>query len=304
MMNDRNYLILTYHKDAYFFPYLKAENIRICEPIRNKSSIMRFLFRIPFLCLISYGFLKELYNADKVIVFDSAYNKWLGIYLKYKKQKDIYLYFWNPVKKMYPQRGDQMVENAKKLMPVFSFDHNDCKRYGIEYRPMVYSSDVKKALQEKSEPEYDIFFLGWKKDRSKQIERLYYDVFKSNFKCLFILVGDEDRIIDDSIIYTTQKVPYSQYLEYVQKSRAILDIPQEGQEGLTIRNVECLFLQKKMVTTNLNIKNYDLYNEKNVYTLSSRNDKESLKHFIRGDLIRISDKVLSKYDFVNWVNTF
>ena len=60
------------------------------------------------------------------------------------------------------------------------------------------------------------------------IEKLYNDVFKAKFKCLFILVGDEDKVIDNSIIYTTHRVPYSKYLEYVLNSKAILDIPQEG----------------------------------------------------------------------------
>ena len=301
-MNDTNYLILTYHKDAYFFPYLKADNITVCEPIRNKSAIMRLLFRIPFLCLISYGFFKELYKADKVIVFDSAYNKWLGLYLKHKKGKNIFLYFWNPVEKMYPSNGDMMVRNAKKLMSVFSFDHNDCKKYGVDYRPMVYSSDVSKAIKTKTVPEYDIFFLGWKKDRSKLIEKLYNDVFKAKFKCLFILVGDEDKVIDNSIIYTTHRVPYSKYLEYVLNSKAILDIPQEGQEGLTIRNVEALFLRKKLITSNKQIVEYNLYDPDNYYVLGLSNC--GLNNFLQLDYKIIDDKIVDIYDFEKWVSTF
>lgn len=302
-MNDTKYLIITYHKDAYFYPYLKADNIVVCEPIRNKSFVMRFLFRVPILCLFSYAFLRELKKADKIIVFDSAYNIWLGLFLKHYKKKNIFLYFWNPVKKMYPKNGAKMVANAKKLMPVFSFDHNDCRDYGLEYRSMVYSSDVIKALTPNNKPAYDVFFLGWTKDRSKQIEMLYNEVFKGNFKCLFILVGDEDRVVDDSIIYTTQRIPYSEYLEYVQNSKAILDIPQEGQEGLTIRNVEALFLNKKMITTNKNVVNYDLYCKYNIYIID-KDGAETMERFMHSELKEVDKSIKRNYDFIYWLNTF
>lgn len=302
-MNDTKYLIITYHKDAYFFPYLKTENIVVCEPVRNKSSFMRALFRIPFFSIFSYAFRKELRYADKVIVFDSAYNKWLGLYLKKKKKDNVYLYFWNPIEKMYPRNGSNMIAEAKEIFPVYSFDHNDCKKYGLQYRPMVYSSDVISGIDSYDDCEYDVFFLGWKKDRYRQIESLYRDIFKDRLKCLLILVGDEDRSTDNSIIYTTKRVPYSEYLSYVRNSRAILDIPQDGQEGLTIRNVECMFLRKKMITTNIDVRNYDFYDENNVFVISE-DDVDRLKEFITSKYVDISDDVKLKYDFASWIETF
>lgn len=297
-------LVITYHKKAYFFPYVKDDSIIIDEPIKNKSKLMRLLFRLPILSIISYGFKKDLKSANKVIIFDSAYNKWLGIYLCHKKRGNNHLYYWNPISKMYPRYGKKMVQQAKKLMPVYSFDHNDCHEYGIEYRPMVYSSDVKDALKTVICSEYDIFFLGWKKDRSNQIESIYNSFFKGRFKCLFILVGDEDRVVDDSIYYTTQRIDYSKYLEYVQNSKTILDIPQKGQEGLTIRNVECLFLNKKMITTNTLVKNYDFYNEHNILVLSDETNERMIAQFIKSNLEIIDGRILEKYDFSSWIDSF
>lgn len=301
-MEKKRTLILTYHKDAYFFPYIKDTDILICEPIKTKSKLMRALFRIPFLCLFTYQFKKELKKVDRVIIFDSAYNKWLGIYLKHKN-KEIYLYFWNTISKMYPRTGKKMVESAKKIMPVYSFDHNDCLKFGLEYRQMVYSKDVVFGVNNPEGFKYDLFFLGWKKDRSKIIEELYRSTFKGNIKCFFILVGDEERTIDDSIVYTKKRVLYEEYLNYVQSSKAILDIPQKGQEGLTIRNVECLFLKKKMVTTNSNIKYYDLYNPNNIYILAE-DEKRNIHDFISSTFVDVDDEIVDKYNFVHWVNTF
>ena len=83
-----------------------------------------------------------------------------------------------------------------------------------------------------------------------------------------------------------------------------MDIPQEGQEGLTIRNVECLFLKKKMITTNSKIRNYDLYNENNVYIIPERNGREGLTQFLANKPKDPSETVLKKYDFINWVESF
>ena len=48
-------------------------------------------------------------------------------------------------------------------------------------------------------------------------------------------------------------------------SRCILDSPQAGQLGLTIRVLEALGAKKKLITTNKDIKNYDFYKEENIY---------------------------------------
>ena len=301
-MNNKT-IIITYHKDAYFFPYIKDKNIKVFEPIRNKSLLTRIMFRIPFLCLFTYGFRNELKTAKKVIIFDSAYNELLGKYLKFKMKDKVFLYFWNPISKTYSGKANKIISNAKKIMPVYSFDHNDCENFKISYRPMVYSSDVNDCIDIIKETKYDLFFLGWKKDRSNQIEKLYNEYFKGKIKCLFILVGDEERVIDDSIIYTRNRIPYSKYLDYFLNSRCILDIPQEGQEGLTIRNVECLFFRKKMITTNACIVHYDYYNENNTLILDN-NHKKDLNCFINSDYIDIDENIKRKYDFKYWIESF
>ena len=53
-------------------------------------------------------------------------------------------------------------------------------------------------------------------------------------------------------------------MEIFSDSRCILDAPQAGQVGLTIRTIECLGAKRKLVTTNSDIKNYDFYNENNI----------------------------------------
>ena len=85
----KKYLIITYFKDSYFFPFLESESIKICEPFKSRDFIHRFLFRLPILSTLSYGFKNELKDVDKVVIFDSAYNYWLGYYLNKRFLKEI-----------------------------------------------------------------------------------------------------------------------------------------------------------------------------------------------------------------------
>lgn len=297
-------LVITYHKDSYFYPFVKNKKIYIEEPIRKKNNIYKVLFRIPFLSIFTYDFLDKLDEVSKVIIFDSAYNWALGFYLtKVKKMQNVYLYYWNPIKKMYPKNGNKMVSNAKKMMKVFSFDHDDCQKYGIEYAPMVYSKDVFAEIKSANmdNAEYDLFFLGWKKDRYEQLVQLYDKYIKGKLKSKIIMVGnEEDSEVDEGFTFSSRRYKYQEYLEFVMNSKAILDIPQVGQEGLTIRNVESIFLRKKLITTKKNIKEYDFYNPNNIFVLGEDDDTQ-LDRFINSEYIDINEEVKRNYEFEYWI---
>ncbi|MFH4210110.1 lipopolysaccharide biosynthesis protein, partial [Acinetobacter baumannii] len=52
------------------------------------------------------------------------------------------------------------------------------------------------------------------------------------------------------------------------KSNVILDISHPGQSGLTMRTFEAIGAGKKLITTNLNIKEYPFYNSDNIFIIS------------------------------------
>lgn len=58
---------------------------------------------------------------------------------------------------------------------------------------------------------------------------------------------------------TDQALPYEQILSLNRQSRAILEINQTGQTGLTVRALEATFLKKKLLTTNKSIQDTPLY---------------------------------------------
>lgn len=216
---------------------------------------------------------------------------------------ELILYIWTPVAR-YPQIRETLALYSK----VFSFEYEECQKYNLEFLPNFYSNKMKRidVLEE-----YDIFFIGqYRKERYKikmELERLglktniklyhnkfYYYLFK-------ILKWKEYRHIkSQNLIFkplTRKEVNY-----YMNKSKCILDIVDLNQLGLTQRIFDCLYLNKKIITTNEKIKMYDFYNENNIYILKREEkiEEEKLKKFF--EMKKIKVRTGDKYSLENWLN--
>ena len=77
-----------------------------------------------------------------------------------------------------------------------------------------------------------------------------------------------------------------QVTDYIGNSRVVLDLPHPMQTGLTMRTIEAIGSKKKLITTNVDIVNYDFYNPKNILLIERENINFDKSFFI--DLIIIN----------------
>ena len=98
---------------------------------------------------------------------------------------------------------------------------------------------------------------------------------------------------------------YEEVITKIKKSKCLLEINLEGQEGITLRTLEALFFNKKLITNNIKIKEYDFYNENNIYVINDKNiSNETLieiKTFLKLKKQKINDEILKKYTFEFWL---
>ncbi len=83
-------------------------------------------------------------------------------------------------------------------------------------------------------------------------------------------------------------------------TKVILDLPHPLQNGLTMRTIEAIGANKKLITTNEDIKNYDFYDEDNICIL----DKENItieKDFFEKPYKKISKDIKNKYSLDSWI---
>lgn len=231
--------------------------------------------------------LKKLKSGDQVIV-SANYTPVLHHALRKVTNDNVILnlWMWNPVKttSILNKSIDLLREIGVKL---HTFDLDDATNYDMIYHNTFYNMNVK--LQ-KTQPLYDFYFLGAPKNRGDQIQETV-NLLK-DYKCLFITPASLSDFIT-----------YKENLEHIKKSRCVIDIVQKNQHDITLRPLEALSFKKKLLTNNVNIKEYAFYNPNNIFIIGV-DDKERLREFLSTPFQDVESKILKQYDINTWVDAF
>lgn len=94
--------------------------------------------------------------------------------------------------------------------------------------------------------------------------------------------------------------------EYIQNSEIVLDILSKGkyaQKGLSFRVYEAMSYQKKMITNNIDIVNYDFYNPKNIFVIEDVEKIVIPKLFLDGKYEPIPESIYNRYTLEHWCET-
>ncbi len=127
---------------------------------------------------------------------------------------------------------------------------------------------------------------------------------KANLTSNLIVVADKYRNYStEEKAILSQPVSYEDVIDNVRHSRCVLDIVQEGQSGITLRPMEAMMNDKKLITNNLYIKEYDFYNPKNIFILQERNISE-LADFVRKPVEPVPSDIKKNYRFKKWAEGF
>ena len=168
----------------------------------------------------------------------------------------------------------------------------------MNYNHMFYFPD--KCC--KQECMYDAFFVGADKGRVPILKKMGEIFQENNLEVKLIVVG-KNKEQDSRISFQEENYGYIHYLELLKNSRCIIDIVQEGQEGVTIRIIEALMYEKKIITTNKNLKKYEFYSEDNIFIWGERSCEELIK-FVKTPYKKIDEQLKKMYSFEQWLKNF
>lgn len=183
---------------------------------------------------------------------------------------------------------------------IFSFERNDCKKYGFKFRPSYFIDSFRENLVEYSKRKYDLYYIGQLREKKRliYIEKIY-QILKNKNLNLFIKIYNDLK--DNSIFITkelklNEKISYAENMSRIKNSRVILDISYKEQKGLTLRSFEALATQTKIITDNTDIVNYDFYNSNNIFILKNIEDIENIPtHFFEEKYHEIDENIVNKY---------
>lgn len=305
-MQKYNFVVLGSSSDLYLFSYsdlFDRSDVKYIPDIKDLLKRKYLLYRIHKHLFVKYGIggLKywnrwlslDAFENDKPLCFIYlwswvCYNDKTRIvdYFKtrYPGSKHVLFlqditYCHDPAKETY-----NPVNFTKDFNLVYSFDPGDCKTYGFDYHPLVFSNYVKHNLP----VTYDVYMLALAKNRLDKIYEIYDTLKASGLSVLFLLAGvpDERRINKPDIRYVDQ-VSYEQNLLYIEQSRCLLEIMQVNGVGYTQRGCEAVCLGKKLLTNNTHIINEKFYNPQLISVFSSDKDvdKDFLESIKKDDIV-------------------
>ena len=189
---------------------------------------------------------------------------------------------------------------------IYSFDDKDIEKHGFErltnYNYLPFLS------QEKQNPSEDALYItSYDKKRIKQLEILSQKFEELGLKFDLYVIGKKswkNQLIKpfskNKIVFTRKRINHENLPEFYKRTKVILDLMRKNQYGLSFRVFEAMALEKKIITDNEKIKNYDFYNPNNILVLN-KDFSNITKEFFETPYQSLPEGIYKKYTLEKWV---
>lgn len=212
---------------------------------------------------------------------------------------------------------DSWISDLKKSYKyfdkLFSFDKNDIKKYPeipLKFLTNFYMDNLIENSQKKQN-DYQFLYVGsiGSKDKNRRDFQILANFRKYLNDSKMIIqydkdyISPKDEIKNYNIDYINDYLPYVDILDLVRKSFIIIDICKPHHRGLSFRVFESIFYEKKLITNNTEIKNYDFYNSNNILIIDYEKIEENkllISKFINTPFVKIPEQIKINYSIQSW----
>lgn len=189
---------------------------------------------------------------------------------------------------------------------IYAFDDTDIEKHGFErltnYNYLPYFS------QEKQQPKTDILYItSFDKKRIEQLFALEKKFKELGLTSKIFVIGKKSWWYQltsffrkSSIIFTRKLIKHEELPNYYQDTKIIIDLMRKNQYGLSFRVFEAMAMEKKIITDNEKIQQYDFYNPQNILVLNK--DFSNLAQAFFETLYQpLPKEIYEKYTIEKWV---
>lgn len=239
----------------------------------------------------------ELEDIDLAIINRPDLLNNVQLDLVVKNSKKTITILWDSLDKI------QIEESIlKKFDQVLSFDQKDCEKYHFKKITNFYFQKETNIANN-----FDVAFLGTLDDRFPILLDIFDVLKEKGLKIKGKIYSYHSQKISDKhsdIIENINKIiPFNSSFNYYLDAFAILDLAQKNQAGLSFRPFEAMGLEKKLITTNLNIKNYDFYDAHNILIIEENKVLNFPEDFFATPYKKLPKEISEKYSLKNWIQT-
>ena len=194
-------------------------------------------------------------------------------------------------------RCPKTVEVIPFFDEVYSFEKEDCKKYNLKFiTNWIYPVQSKNHNKE----QLQLYNISSKDKRTVLLSKIAKILKENKIIYKIIIYDKKSKGNDTNLEYTSKPIPLEEVNDNLFSSQVLLDINRKGQKGLTFRVFESLVLEKKLITTNPDIQNYDFYNPNNILIIDEKKLNIPLD-FFNNEFQKIPVDILRKYTLDGWI---
>ncbi|MDO4997663.1 MAG: hypothetical protein Q4E16_03350 [Neisseria sp.] len=208
----------------------------------------------------------------------------------------------------------EILEYIPKFERFFAFDIDDIKnnpQWNLLSTTNFYfdlDDDEVAMLPAYNTNNPSVYFVGrhWL-NRTPMIDDFLGQISQFNITPKFYILDEKNEGYQeyknaDKINFLSQSMPFEQNLEQVKHSDILVDFVKAEHNGLSFRFFESIHYNKKLITNNVKVKDYDLYHESNVFVWENGEiDVQAFEHFLTTPFVPIEQHIKEKYSFGNWI---
>jgi len=235
------------------------------------------------------GNLKDKYDA----IFFIHPDFFIDAELQFLKSKtnNFIAYYWDTIA-FFPRK--------EKIIPffdkVYSFDNEDCKKYNLELLTNFYYYEPQPVAIENA-----LFCISHlEKRRYELFNRMGKYLEENDIKFRFMTKQSVQKLKSPYIEYMKETIAYADMLKLLNHYAVILDIAKPNQAGLSFRIFESLGMNKKIITNNKAVMEYDFYDPNNILVIDFENINIP-KSFFETPYRPIDEAIKQKYHLRSFV---
>lgn len=283
--------------ERFYSIHMKRSKIDV-ERIYNTNGVFSDLICHIFMHfdLLGYSLFlgkwkKKLKRYDTVIIFDRLYSQNIIKYIhKINSKARIIFWYWNLIE------DESKKPQYRDLAEYWTFDAGDEKKYNLKKNHQFYFNNSESQLGMK---ESDIFFVGSDKGRYRKLETLRNELKLKGYETEFFII--KDKTSDKNGDYA-EFMSYEEVMKYIKGTKCIVDYYQEKQTGLTLRTLEAIFFNKKVLTNNKDIKKYDFYKPDRFLLIPEETNR--MDEFMHADISDYTKKEQFQFSYESWLECF
>ena len=235
------------------FLYYRCE--RFTDNFRKFSFLKKFFY--PWYTLFHLPLVRE--DEDCIVFLNSGFCHELDetVLDKLKKKNEnlkLVLYLVDPMTGFDKPEHLRIIQ---KMDLVYSINKDDCEKYGFTYYELVYSKT--ESDQKQTGEKADLYYLGSGEDRTEFLQKVYQRCEREHVRTSFHVLSDV-RQETVGIHRHRSTVPYEENINWIMKSNCILEVMHKDFDNPTQRYSEAVVYNKKLLTNNSKVIEFEFYN--------------------------------------------